>query len=183
MLVLKAKPECAGEDGGELPATDQGIDEPIGIRREGAATAEWQVIDAVGGKEMSDVEVRRAAANTKVGGIAHQAADNGIGNAGNVVNGARESVVKVKLQSAREIVFQVDQQAVVAGRAEVADVGVGGELSGEAAVVGDEAVAVQSLKRVRQIAFDDQVSEEIGDKLGAIGLRETRYERGAVSRR
>ena len=79
--------------------------------------------------------------------------------------------------------FQVDQQAVVAGRSEVADVGVGGELSGEAAVVGDEAVGVQSLKRVRQIAFDDQVSEEIGDELGAIGLRETRYECGAVSRR
>src|SRR6478736_6632826 len=71
----EGKARVCRKDSGELPATDQGVDESVGIGGEGAATTEGQVIDAISGKKMSDVEVRRAAANMEVGSIAHQTAN------------------------------------------------------------------------------------------------------------
>jgi hypothetical protein len=116
---------------------------------------------------MSHIEVGGATANAKIGSVANQSADDGIGNAGNVVNGSGESVIETELQISGEIFLNGYQQTVVARRTEIADVSVCRKLAGQTGVVENEAVGVESLKSIGQIALDDEAGEHIGDELRA----------------
>src|SRR5208282_4103746 len=116
--------ECTGVDGewvsraisddsAPTPSTYDGIQPPGSIRQHGSAAAHRQVVDVVAGYNVPRVKIRTCPAGAQIGEVAYQTSSStGVSHVvvcdgRNVVDGMRERVIKLELQTLRETLTHV----------------------------------------------------------------------------
>src|SRR5580704_5061708 len=69
--LVEREGQTAGgaQDAGELPATNEGVDEVVGVREHGSPAAKGKLVNPVDGKDVSGVEVGDATVEIGLPGV------------------------------------------------------------------------------------------------------------------